>query len=190
VICKLRLICHDFIVKHPRQFDRALAALVAKVPEKYNNSFVIITNVGGFWFASSALLTIFVVAWALGNYELLKTTVIIAALMPLAELAKLITRRKRPETLYAEQMRFKTYSFPSGHSYVSMLTASYLTWLAYAYIDSPLNWVTSTTLLSFAMLVGVSRAYLGAHFPSDVLAGWLLAILMVYAASSLSGITL
>lgn len=170
-------------MKHPRNFDKILAALVAKIPKSFGRAMLLITNIGGFWFATLALTGLFIVAIVHNQRELLPSLVAITILTPLAELAKLATRRKRPETLYVEQMKFKTYSFPSGHSYVSALVAGYLLVLALIYLSGPLGWIAPAVLVGSAGLVGISRVYLGAHFPSDVLAGWCLAILVLYATS-------
>lgn len=56
-------------------------------------------------------------------------------------------------------------SFPSGHT----VTAFTIVGLLF-FVDKTLAWVA----LPIATLVGVSRVYLGVHFPSDVLAGALL----------------
>jgi membrane-associated phospholipid phosphatase len=56
-------------------------------------------------------------------------------------------------------------SFPSAHAADTAAAASVATWAAPAI--SPLA-------LALAALVGVSRVYLGVHYPSDVVAGWVL----------------
>lgn len=172
-------------MKHPRTLDSSLTALVARIPKKYESIINAISNIGGFWFAAFVLSLLLVVIMASDERELIISLVVTALLAPLAELAKLITRRKRPETLYVQRMRFKTYSFPSGHSYLSALIALYTSILALLYIANPLSWLIATTLVGFAIFVGISRIYLGAHFPSDVLAGWLLAVLIILLSSPL-----
>ena len=65
------------------------------------------------------------------------------------------------------------YSFPSGHS--SSAVAVYGSLAAHEK-KKKLRWVLAAVL---PLLVGFSRVYVGAHFPTDVLCGWLLGVLIV-----------
>ena len=85
-------------------------------------------------------------------------------------------------------MKFKTYSFPSGHSYVSALIAGSLACLGLLYFVSPWGWLAAVGFVVFAGLVGISRIYLGAHFPSDVAAGWILAAAVLWLTSPLRAV--
>jgi len=60
------------------------------------------------------------------------------------------------------------FSFPSGHSAAALSVALPL------FLTLPL-WV-GTPLLLMGVAVGLSRCYLGVHYPGDVLAGWALAV--------------
>jgi undecaprenyl-diphosphatase len=166
---------------HPRTIDKSLAALIAKLPPTVTP----VMTFASFIATPPIVALILVIALAssffTGNDQLFKTAAIILVLSPLAELSKLITRRRRPETLYVQNMRFKTYSFPSGHSYISALVFGFLATLAFAW--GPFGWLLSLLLMVLVTVVGISRIYLGAHFPSDVLVGWLLGETMVYLVS-------
>lgn len=69
------------------------------------------------------------------------------------------------------------YSFPSGHSMVSMAFYGYLIYLIYKNVKNKyLKWGLITLLSLIIILIGLSRIYLGVHYTSDVLAGFLVAI--------------
>jgi membrane-associated phospholipid phosphatase len=83
-------------------------------------------------------------------------------------LAKAFFQRERP-ALWEVPLPESNYSFPSGHSMVSMAIAVafiQLTW------HTKWRWPMLIAGLLGAGFVGFSRLYLGVHYPSDVLAGW------------------
>lgn len=93
--------------------------------------------------------------------------------MGLNLLAKAFFRRDRPlETLLHEP----NYSFPSGHASGSMAFAVAVIILLW---PSRWRWWAVIAGISFTLLVGVSRIYLGAHYPSDVLGGWMASLAWV-----------
>jgi len=66
-----------------------------------------------------------------------------------------------------------TYSFPSGHAMGSATVACVLGCLAWS---TRWRWPVIALGAAFTLGVGLSRIYLGVHYPSDVLAGWSAAI--------------
>ncbi len=75
------------------------------------------------------------------------------------------------------------YSFPSGHSMVSMAFYGYLIYIINKKVESKIIRVVSTVLLTILIvLIGLSRIYLGVHYTSDVCGGFCIALsyLMLY----------
>lgn len=105
--------------------------------------------------------------------------------MPLATILKLVVRRSRPKTLYAQQMKIKSYSFPSSHAYSATIASGYLAILSFAILPGLVGYVLASAWIVFIFVIGVSRVHIGAHYPTDVTAGWLLGITILYAISHL-----
>ena len=133
-----------------------------------------ITNFGGAIFLSIAtvMLFLFIKNKKIG-LSIISNIVIIAVLN---QLLKRILQRPRPtEFRIVEETG---YSFPSGHSMVSMAF--------YGYIKNKyVKWTLITILSILICLIGISRIYLGVHYTSDVLGGFLLSIsyLVIYISS-------
>ncbi|HEY0662719.1 MAG TPA: phosphatase PAP2 family protein [Lysobacter sp.] len=98
-----------------------------------------------------------------------------SALLNLA--AKQSFARERP-SLWDSISPETTFSFPSGHAMGSMTLAWVCLLLAWR---TPWRWPVTIVVVLFTGLVGLSRVYLGVHYPSDILAGWTAA--SVWAAS-------
>ena len=92
--------------------------------------------------------------------------------MGLNSILKELINRPRPDTAYAHM--FQSGSFPSSHAFGVTVIGVLLSYLALKYFSAQQGRVTTAALLVLALGVGISRLYLGAHYPTDVLAGWLL----------------
>lgn len=90
---------------------------------------------------------------------------------------KTLFQRDRPDTLYVDAMIIKSYSFPSGHAFGAAVFYGLLAYLAYAHLVRPWNIFLAILIVFVAIGIGVSRIFLGAHFPSDVGVGWVLGLL-------------
>jgi len=88
-------------------------------------------------------------------------------------LFKAIMQRARPP-FAAAVLHHPTYSFPSGHSMASMIGYVMLAYLL-ARLTGWRGWRRRMLYAGAAVLIaaiGLSRVYLGVHYPSDVLGGW------------------
>ena len=83
----------------------------------------------------------------------------------------------RPRPLGYRLIEESGYSFPSGHSMVSMAFYGYIVYLIYK--NEKVIWrrnLFCILLLLMICFIGMSRIYLGVHYASDVLAGFFLSI--------------
>lgn len=78
----------------------------------------------------------------------------------------------RPRPFVNVLMHYSGFSFPSGHSSTVVLIFGSLIIMANRFVRSPKwRWTIDTVLVLLIILIGFSRIYVGAHYPSDVLAG-------------------
>ena len=82
--------------------------------------------------------------------------------------AKQAFARERP-SLWQSISPEDSFSFPSGHAMGSMTLAVVLVLLAW---PTRWRWPAVGAMAFFVAMVGLSRVYLGVHYPSDILAGW------------------
>ena len=104
------------------------------------------------------------------KYKLFLINVASIASVVVNNIIKIIIKRERPNFLVLSNET--SYSFPSGHSMISILFFGSIIYLVNKYNIKYKK--TITILLSiFIILVGLSRLYLGVHFLTDVIGGYL-----------------
>jgi len=139
---------------------------------------VLITTLGGtFVVALFAFLL-----WGQGQREAAADFVLLLLLSEvLTAVLKLLVDRSRPCTIPSFAYTLPGYgcatqpdpSFPSGHASRAFALA--------AFIGLRFRWRAGGAAMGFAVLVGLSRIYLGIHWPSDILGGAVLGIALALA---------
>ena len=90
-------------------------------------------------------------------------------------LLKFIIKRDRPNIL--QLISVDNYSYPSGHAMMSMGVYGCFIYLIYKYVENKKIKIISITLLSLLiLLIGISRIYLGVHYFSDIIGGFIASI--------------
>lgn len=139
----------------------------------------IITNFGG----ATCLITITILLLILiKNKKIgLITLTNLVLITILNQILKIVLKRPRPTEFRI--INETGYSFPSGHSMISMAFYGLLIYLIYKKIKNKYLKATLIIILLLLILaIGISRIYLGVHYVSDVIGGFLISIsyLIVY----------
>ena len=84
---------------------------------------------------------------------------------------------QRPRPIEYRLIDETGYSFPSGHSMVSVAFYGLIIYFMYKSIKiSKIKWLLISLLSIVIILIGTSRIYLGVHYTSDVIGGFLISI--------------
>ena len=141
-----------------------------------------ITNFGGAIFiAVVAIFLAIIIKNKKIGISIITNLVIITGLN---QLFKIILQRPRPTEYRIIQET--GYSFPSGHSMISMAFYGYLIYLIYKHVKNKyIRWISISLLSILICLIGISRIYFGVHYTSDVLGGFLISIsyLVIYISA-------
>ena len=108
--------------------------------------------------------------------NILGTTIIATVLSNQA--LKHIIKRTRPE--HIRLIKQGGYSFPSGHAMISIAVYGFLIYYVQMKVKNKRLKLFLTILLSLLIiLIGLSRIYVGVHYPSDVIAGYTLSMIIL-----------
>ena len=144
--------------------------------------FRFVTNLGDWpvvMFATLALLFFFLYRGDRDHASVVLVTMTGAGILDAT--LKLAFHRLRPDPFFGGA-KPTTYSFPSGHALISFCFYGLIAGMLSFYLEKRwqrvLSWCVAGTLIA---LIGLSRIYLGVHWPSDVLAGYSAAIIWMGA---------
>jgi undecaprenyl-diphosphatase len=173
-------------------FDRdvfvAIAGLYDRVPEFWQEVGRDITGLGGT--ATITLLVSAVVGFlCIGERWRAALFVVVSVLggLAISLILKELYERPRPD-MFEHRSHVHTPSFPSGHSTNSAIAYFTMAVLLAKLVDRPLlkGYIFFVGLL-VPVLVGISRVFVGVHWPTDVIAGWTIGLawgLLVWAAAT------
>ena len=94
-------------------------------------------------------------------------------------LLKIIIKRPRPTEFWPLASE-STYSFPSGHSFIVMVLFGMLIYFTYKEIkNKKIQYLLTGIFSIIILLVGVSRIFLGIHYPTDVVGGYIIGLVFL-----------
>ncbi len=97
-----------------------------------------------------------------------------------AYVLKEMVQRPRPPDFFQAYTASTLYSFPSIHATLSVAFYVFIVWLIYDTLSPARKRLTITAAAILIIAIGLSRIYLGVHYPSDVLAGYMLGGIFVF----------
>lgn len=156
-------------------FDTKVTNFVISFRRDWLTTFLVfITNVGtrsGYLIIIALLTLYFVVRHR--SWKFIVQTVVVLLLSSLSNVAlKEVINRARPTIEHL--VTVYTLSYPSGHAMSAMGFYGFLIFLVMRYEMATLLRMVLVVLLAFMIFsIGISRIYLGVHYPSDVLAGFI-----------------
>lgn len=145
----------------------------------YSRIFLWITILGKMEIVLFISILMLIIFYSKKKYEYIWSLVIgIVGSTSCLYFGKLIFHRPRPYVaLYLE----KSFSFPSGHATISVLLYGFI---CYVILKNSEKWKTKVNAFFITLvvigLIGFSRLYLGVHFLSDVLGGYLLGAIWLF----------
>ena len=133
------------------------------------------TLIGSAWIWAPATVVAIAVLWMLARrHAAIGLALCMAGAVALDNALKVAFHRARPLGFFAADPR--TYSFPSGHAlFAACFYGALATILAAELRSAAARKVLWAAAIATALCIGWSRIYLGMHYPSDVLAGYLAA---------------
>jgi undecaprenyl-diphosphatase len=149
--------------------------------QSFNNHFILsimrcISFIFGGWFAALIVVAIGIIVWRrIGRLEAIMIPV--GGLITLVNMAlKLAVNRPRPSADLVHVLSHEQGSgFPSGHAFFAILILGLAAYFICINLKNRvLRILVLAGLIALILLIGTSRVYLGVHWPSDVIGGYLI----------------
>ena len=154
-------------------FDNFIYNIVINLKSDFMTNFMKgITFLGSVKFIIIINVLLFIYSMVKKKYNLLLITISSITSPIVNNILKVIFKRPRP--IIINMIEEGSYSFPSGHSMISILFYGSIIYLLNKYKIKHCKLI-SIILSMLILLIGISRIYLGVHYPSDVLGGYLTA---------------
>jgi membrane-associated phospholipid phosphatase len=172
----------EVLRKHTDRFDDTVRSVIHDFASPGLTALMrFVTNLGDWQVVMIATLCLLAYLWyRRDNTHILVALVTMMGAGILDASLKFAFHRTRPDPFFIPKP--STYSFPSGHALISLcfygLLAGTLTHDQRSKWQRGLVW---TAAALFITLIGLSRVYLGVHWPSDVLAGYAAALIWMGA---------
>lgn len=164
-----------------KTFDSTIINFLKTIEtDRLDSIMILITELGSVWVITTMCIAVILLLWmkAKDTWGIITFIVANAGGAFLTKILKEHYDRGRPSI--NPEIDAVGFSFPSGHSMGSLIFYGFVIYLLLRSRRSIRIKTLLTLLAGIAVfLIGLSRVYLGAHFPSDVLAGYLAGVVWV-----------
>ena len=173
------VITRQVLAKETMTLDLAISQYIYNLRTPYFDQFWrIITDFGGIYLIFlSLIITIYLVTKR--HYQQLIWFIIpLFVSLSVNIILKSLIGRSRPTI--SQIITETDFSFPSGHSSSSLVFWAMLTCLIFGITNNKIIRITSCIMASIIIVgVGLSRVYLGVHYPSDIIGGWIQSLVIL-----------
>lgn len=164
-----------------KQYDRAFTDYVISYrTPRLTEYFKFVTDVGDFY-GYLIVLSVFLLIslWFFKKWKLvLQATLVLALATGSNMMLKRFVDRARPGIEHLVSV--ETLSYPSGHAMSAMAFYGFLIYLIYNFrIHKGVKFLLILLLAFLILSIGISRIYLGVHFPSDIAGGFIAGFIWV-----------
>lgn len=168
-------IAEEALEQESWSFDTSIISFFKSIANDTLDVFmIVITELGSVWFLTAFSIAAILFLWIRhkDKWGILFFIIAVGGGGLLTSLLKNLYERGRPSI--NPEIDAIGFSFPSGHSMGSLIFYGFI---IYFVIRSRMSELLKGLVISFTavlvVLIGLSRIYLGAHYPSDVLAGYI-----------------
>jgi undecaprenyl-diphosphatase len=168
-----------------RAFDKAVLLWIHNnFPDWLNEPMRLVTALGYYYVVVPLLAVAVFVLYRRGwRLSAVLPVVSTGGSFVLTTVLKGVFQRARPE-LFDSGYQASFYSFPSGHATVAVGFYGMLTVILAYRLGGAARWAVAFCGVLVVLLIGLSRLYLGVHYPTDVIAGYLSALLWLVCVGS------
>lgn len=157
------------------QFDQSVISIIQGLESKTLTPIMrVFTFIGSYkGILVILLMMIFILFFVLkSRTDALLVAVVIAGTQVINQVLKLYFQRARPN--FHRLIEIGGYSFPSGHAMSALAVYGILTYVFWRHTSDRTGRIMLIIIsMIFILMIGISRIYLGVHYPSDIIGGYL-----------------
>jgi membrane-associated phospholipid phosphatase len=168
-------VAEDMLEEEVKGFDGAIIGFFKYIEtDTLDQVMAFVTELGSVWFLSLLSIVTVIMLWVRkrDKWGILFFIIGIGGGGLLTKILKFYYERGRPSI--NPEYDAVGYSFPSGHSMGSLIFYGFVTYfIVRSERRKAIKWIVAASAGILVIWIGITRIYLGAHFPSDVIAGHL-----------------